>query len=297
MVPNGFAGGSEEGERDGFPMFGSELKKIREELGFDSANSFYREFLSKRAPVGFNYSYFMKVEGERALPSPAFVNEIVALLPEERMQAGLIRAYCKSLFPRHARLFNSDPSLSTVARAPRPPVVPAAAGEGALLVRPRFLTEAQVACLSRSRETYYLFLILTLARVPVPVAELRKRIGERRTQAGLSGLVGAKLAHVEGDFAASGVKEMKFPPGDTPSLKKHYAAIDQWNLEFGQEMKFEPVANRMLVRRISRRYSSLILSHTALLVELLKASDEVQQDFNDEVVMFNLSLSRGSLPG
>lgn len=279
-------------------MFGSELRRIREALGYESANSFYREFLSKRAPVGFNYSYYMKVEGERALPSPAFVSEVVSLLTGEEHRVELIRAYCRSLFPKYASIFASERGPSALTRpSSRPRGIPFAAGERGLLVKPRFLTEAQVACLSRSRETYFLFLILTLARVPVPVVELRKRIGEKRIPSALAELVAAKLAHVEGEFAASGVKEMKFPPGETPSLRRHYSLIDQWNLEFGQEMKFEIVSNRMLVRRISRRYSSLILSHIQLLVELLKASDEVQQDFNDEVVMFNLNISRGDLPG
>lgn len=279
-------------------MFGSELKRIREALGYSSANSFYRDFLSRRAPVGFNYSYYMKVEGERALPSPGFVSEIVALLPEEEERVELIRAYCKSLFPQYARIFASESKPPAAGRQARSTAtLPFTTGERALLVKPRFLTEAQVASVARSRDTYFLFLILTLARVPVPIAELKSRIGEKSISAALSELVKAKLAHVEGEFAASGVKEMKFPPGDSATLKKHYAAIDRWNLEFGQHMSFESVANRMLVRRISRRYSSLILSHTRLLVELLKASDEVQQDFNDEVVMFNLSISRGDLPG
>lgn len=272
-------------------MFGNELKRIRKSLGYPSARSFYREFLGRRAVLGFNYSYYMKVEGGRALPSPAMVTELAALLPSPEHQAELVTAYCRSLFPRYEGLFDRK------SRAPSSPAFPPDAGEGALLVKPRFLTAAQVSCLARSRCVYYLFLILTLARGPVRITDLSRAIGEKDVSSALAELAAARLALVEGGFASSSAKEMKFPPGESASVKKQYAVIDQWNLEFGQRMDFEQLANRMQVRRISPRYSSLILSHLELLAELLKAADEVQQDLNDEVVMLNILLFRGNLPG
>lgn len=286
-------------------MIAQELKIVRESLGFATARSFYQDFLSRKSNLDFNYSYYMKIEGGRALPSPAVISSIASLMkPEQR--ARLIRAYCKSLFPQDASLFTDYTPQSSHSSSTKKKNTPAPGkiNEAELtLIKQRYLTEAQIACLTRSKIHYYVFLILTLSRRPVSMTELKETLKAETPRfaqdfkAALEDLEKSKLAHIQGDQADCSTKEMKFPSADTESLKKLYARIDQWNAEFSADLQFEQPINKMLVRRVSKRYHTLLMAQTQLIIDLLKASDEVQQDYNDEVLMLNFTIAKGQLPG
>ncbi len=273
-------------------QIGKQLKEIRESLGFGTARSFYQDYLCKKTQLEFNYSYYMKIEGGRALPSPAIITSICDLLSPD-YQRSIIRVYCQCLFPKQADLF-TIPKKFIEKRTIKPPK---AKSEKFTLTKQRYLTESQVACLARSKEHYFLFLLLTLSRHPVNLQELKIYLGIADTTALLKDLNESKLAHVESEFAECSTKEMKFPKADTASLKKLYESIDAWNLDFPRKANFEQVEEKMMIRRVSSRYISLLSSQANFMFDFMRAADEVQQDHNNEVVMLNFSLSRGSLPG
>src|SRR5262245_20314352 len=126
-------------------------------MGFESAKGFYRH-LSSRRKLEFNYAHYMRIEGGKALPSPAMITAIGAAL-EPTDADRLTLAYCATLFPNQQKLFKFQ---SVGAAAP----VPASAkpvADAPALVKQQYLTEAQIAVLARSELHYALFLILTLA--------------------------------------------------------------------------------------------------------------------------------------
>jgi hypothetical protein len=62
-------------------------------------------------------------------------------------------------------------------------------------------------------------------------------------------------------------------------------------------MNFESVLQKMLIRRVSSRYLSVIQAHCGVLLDLVRAADEMDATQNDDVLMLNISVQRGALPG
>jgi hypothetical protein len=272
------------------------LIDIRLKMGFESAKAFYRH-LSSRRKLEFNYAHYMKIEGAKALPSPAMITAIGATLkPLEADRLTL--AYCATLFPNQQKIFKS-PSISTAGPAPG-----AAKNDADVssLVKQQYLTEAQIASLTRSELHYSLFLVLTLARARKEVfekdllSELEPTSGELETA--LTDLENSKLIRREdGGRVRSTATEMRFPKAETSSIQKLYDRMDAWDREFGKNYGFESLLQKMIIRRVSSRYFGVILGHTQVLLDLIRASEELDTDYNDDVLMLNFNLSRGRLPG
>lgn len=268
-------------------MLGQALKNIRKELGYKSARAFYQDYIGKRTRLDINYAYYMKIEADQVIPSPSVISTIGSALPPQEFDL-LILTYCAVIFPNKARLFKKLQSQPVPSQPPAasPPVT----GQ-------RFLTQRQIAQVARSRLHYFLFLILTLARGPVELANLQAHFKNDKIESALKDLSEAALIRIEGAVVDSISKEMRFPQAESSAQRKIYEQIDLWNLEFNDSMKFEKTLQKMHLRRVSSRYLKLILAHCELLSDLIRASDETDQSYNEEVLMLTLSLSRGSLPG
>jgi hypothetical protein len=263
------------------------LKLIREELGFDSAKAFYRDYLSERTRLDFNYTYYMKIEGGKVVPSPNVVNVVSSAL-EKNEADRLILSYCETLFPARAGLFKKQQIKSKKT---------ALNEKSSEQTSQRFLTDRQVATVAKTREHYFIFLILTLAREPIMKALLESYVGGIPNSSALQDLAQAKLVRQDQDRFASISNEMRFPKASSPAQTALYEKIDLWNLEFEKFMKFKSVLQKMHLRRISPRYLDVISAHCALISDLVKSSDEVDPNYNDEVLMLTISLSQGKLPG
>lgn len=85
-------------------MIGKTLSDIRVQLGFNSARSFYVKHLRMGGPLDFTYPYYMKIEGDRILPSYACIAAIANRLGTEHSNR-LILAYCATIFPKHSSIF------------------------------------------------------------------------------------------------------------------------------------------------------------------------------------------------
>jgi hypothetical protein len=106
-----------------------------------------------------------------------------------------------------------------------------------------------------------------------------------------------KLIHIEDGLVRSISNDMKFPDAETSAQKKLHEQIDLWNLTFYQEARFETILQKMLLRRVSARYLNVIQAHSQVLLDLVRASDEIDPDHNDDVLMLNISIQKGNLPG
>ncbi len=274
-------------------MVGKTLIEIRTELGFTSARAFYQDYLCRKSSLEFNYSYYMKIEGSRVLPSAHMVSAIAETLDPDHQQT-LIISFCQTLFPTHSAIFNSSKPSGRRRRAAELRVPNQ---QDVTLIKPRWLTPAQVAAVAKSKVHYFVFLILTLARSPISTLELANILNSADLKRPLDDLSALKLASLSGDRVTCIAKELKFPKADSPAIQGYYEAIDIWNLEFAKEMKFNQSIDKMFVRRVSSRYVPLLAMHAQLMFDSLKAFDEVDQSYNDDVVMVNCSISLGQLPG
>jgi hypothetical protein len=273
------------------PALQKNLADLKESLGFKSARSFFHDYLQRRTRLDFNYSYYMKIEGGSITPSPQVISNICGALENDAAES-LMLAYCEMIFPEKASIFKKLSKPKTVKKS-----LPT---ESSVSSRQKFLTPAQVATISKSKNHYFSFLVLTLARSPVSSAQLALSLpksSESNLNTILKDLEKMKLIHIEKDEIRSISNDMKFPEPDGPSQKKIHDQIDLWNLTFYQEMDFNPVLQKMLLRRVSSRYLSVIQAHCAVLLDLVRASDEMDVNQNDDVLMLNISVQRGTLPG
>jgi hypothetical protein len=260
------------------------LVQIRKELGYKSARSFFGDYLQRRTRLDFNYSYYMKIEGAKTLPSPQVISDLCRSLKIEDSDT-IHLAYCQAIFPERARLFRVQRKE------------PVKNGNQASTLNQKYLTLAQIACIGQSRTHYYVFLLLTLARTSVSRAALAQEVGESEIDNILRGLEKSKLIRIDGDWAETISQEMRFPEPSSAQEKKLYEQIESWNLSFPQDMEFEGLLQKMLIRRVSPRYLSLILSHCNVLLDLIRTSDETNPEHNEDVLMLKLSIQQGKLPG
>lgn len=270
------------------------LIEIRQGLGFESAKAFYRH-LSSRRKLEFNYAHYMKIEGSKALPSPAMVAAIGAAL-EPREADRLTLAFCATLFPSQQKLFK----MQSIGAAAPVPSASKLAPEAMSIAKQQYFTEAQLAAMTRSELHYGLVLALTMARKPLSVSELAQLLKPSKSAltAALSDLEIARIFRQEADGRLRcSSTEMRFPKADTASLKKLYDQIDRWDMELDKRLGFESLLRKMMLRRVSARYFGVILAHTHVLLDLIRASEELDPEYNDDVLLLSLSLSRGRMPG
>lgn len=270
--------------------FATELKEAKSNGGHRSARAFFL-WLKERG-VSFNYSYYMQLE-QGGLPSEKVVSEIGAALGGSWPDR-LALAYCRELFPKQAYLFpapevaksDAEPSFSGSSEDARY----APAGQKELSIR-------QVAVLSAHEHNYRLFLLVTLARRPVPLKELLAIIPEKPLRAAAKALRDAGLMREDAHGLAAVSVESRFPPAHSRELKEAYQKFDDWDDAFGTVAGLDRVLNKLLLRRVSGRYLGIISRQLETVFDLVKSSDETDPRFNEQVLQLKVTLRHGKLPG
>lgn len=269
--------------------FAQELQACRLALGHRTASSFF-EWLKTKG-IGFNYSYYMRLEKD-GLPSEKVVTELASTLKRDAGDR-LILAYCRSRFPKQEYLFTQAGRAADEAAehlAPRESASQAPSGQ-------KELTPRQVAALASSEATYHLFLLSTLARRAIRTVEVERWFSSKTLTVSLRTLAEAGLVMAgKGIFEHTAV-ELRFPEAYSAELKEAYARFDTWDETFGRKCGLEQLVNKMLVRRVSGRYLTLVRKQLEVLFELTKTSDEVDQRYNENVLQLKVSLRQGKLPG
>jgi hypothetical protein len=264
------------------------LSFLRAELGATSAKSFHSEL--KKRGLECNYPTYVKIETGRLLPSPVLITQLSKALPP-KWQEELILAYSRTQFPQYAYLFSSEvplrPTKSRPGPGPSPSVSPA-----------RELTRRQVAILARSPAHYHLFLILTMARKPLPKKDLEKKFRREPFEKILSDLSDGDFLFDEESGIRMRTTEWRFPSAaDDSTLQKTYRQFDEWDLAFGEQFGFETLLQKMLIRRISPRYLHLIQRQLEICLDLVRTSDELEARYNQSLVQVRVQLKSGVLPG
>jgi hypothetical protein len=268
--------------------FAEELKTARLAAGYKTASAFF-EWL-KRKGVSFNYSYYMRLE-KGGLPSEKVVTELAATF-EKDWADRLILAYCRALFPRHAYLFPQPEAHEDFPQVPVSVEPASSTPYGQKELSPR-----QVAILAASEDTYHLFLLCTLARRGIEEKELDRWFSAKAMNHAIKSLSSAGLLTSEGRKFERTSMELRFPDSYTAELKEAYAKFDVWDESFGRKFSLDQIVNKMLIRRVSGRYVSLVRKQLDLLFELTKTSDEVDDRYNENVLQLMVSLRQGKLPG
>lgn len=265
---------------------GTTLKTIRKKMGFQSARAFYQA-LEARADLQFNYSYYMKIEADQMAPSDKVINQLAALLPQADGDL-VVAAYCHRLFPRQMPRIMSQPDGALVGSKSRK--------EGSIKGFQQELTERQVACVSRSQDHYFLFLLLTLARQPLRREQLTAYEFVDLDSA-LTALQQAKLVTVGPEGLTATFPEFVFPRATGDSLKKFYSQLDIYDQERHSFFRMSKVKRASFFKRISPRQSEIILGHLELLFQTIRSADDVDVAYNSEVISFNVNLHKGPLKG
>lgn len=267
------------------PAFSEELKSLRRELGLKSARAFF-DWLKERG-VGFNYSYYMRLE-QGGLPSEKVVQEIASACKGQQADR-VVLAYCRSLFPKNAYLF-PRPGIGAGAAPMKPDQSGAPSGQ-------KELSPRQVAAIAAHESHYHLFLLYTLSRGPIHLREIEGIIAPKVLQSALAVLEEESiLRKSEAGYEAVSL-EARFPDAYNAELKEAYAKFDLWDETFGAQFALEQLLNKMLIRRVSGRYLTIIGKQLDTLFELVKSSDEVDKRHNDKVLQLKVVLRQGKLPG
>ena len=265
---------------------GQTLREIRIELGFKSARAFYRH-LSAQGRLDFNYSYYMRIEGNKALPSPSVVSTIGNFLGIE-LSDRLTLAYCASLFPKKSHLFKGTRSTAKIEKIK---------SNSPMLQKQKELTPFQIATIGKSKFHYYLFLLLTLAREPVNQDILGRLLSVTDANVVITDLSNAKIAYLDYDRISSFVKEFKFPKAASEEQQIIYKRFDEWDLTFYKDFDFNTLLKKILIRRVSSRFLTIILSQCNTLLDLVRASEETDQSYNNEILQLTITMTSGTLPG
>lgn len=280
--------------------FGGKLKQIRTHMGFASARAFYL-FLSQKSELPFNYSYYMQVEKDSKLPSAKFVSEI-SLLISEPLSEELILAYCSALFPTANVFTKLEASLvppktavpkMNADKPEKPQTTPAQLVGG----QQKVLSERQVALVAKSREHYFLFLILTLARTPLAVKDL-SNFGFTEVMSTLRDLQDAKLGFLdEANQLVATYHEWAFPKPTNKSIEADFKKLDEYDKDRNRFFQFEKLRKTEMFRRISPKYIALIQQNLELLLQTIRTADETDTRQNSEVFSLSLHFFKGQLPG
>jgi len=273
---------------------GQTLTEIRIEMGFKSARGFY-QFLSDRKKLDFNYSYYMRIEKNKVIPSNLIIRQLNSLLGKQNAER-LTLVYCVTQFPEMQHIFKKQeyPVVTQKAEVKEPTKSKTAIST---LIGQKFLSLYQISLITKTKNHYYLFLLITLARIPLEKSIVEKLFSSDEMPSILKDLEVAKIIVLSGDKIHSFSKELKFSPADSENLKKLYKALDIWDSEFNTTFNLNRLLHKVLIRRVSPRFIELIVNHCGLLLDLTRASEETDSSHNDEILTLTLSLSHGGLPG
>lgn len=270
--------------------FANTLRLLRKRAGHEKARGFH-SYLTDQG-VEINYAYYMKMESGQVLPSHKIVEQISRTMADED-SAALILSYCRAQFPKSKHLFPAPENTPSLKESKREVLSPAPAqGIG------RELNRRQVHVLARSKTHYHLFLTATLARKPLPLEELKKVFNWKNLQGAITELEAGKILRVLPEGLKTFATEHQFPSStDFPELKPLYRQFDEWDESFAEDFEFANRLDKMLIRRISPRYLNVIEKSLDMVLSLVRASDELEDKHNEDLIQIRLSLKSGRLPG
>lgn len=229
----------------------------------------------------------MRLE-QGALPSEKIVSELASVL-KESWGDRLVLAFCQGLFPKYNYLFQVQAGSEPVLEKHESPI---ATPPGQRELSPR-----QVAAIASSEACYQIFLLSTLSRKPMAESGLSQWFPKKTLQAVKRDLISAGLLRdTEGVIEATSV-EAKFPEAFNAAIKEAYDKFDKWDERFGEHFGLEFFVNKMMIRRVSGRYLSIIRKQLETLFELVKTSDELDARYNESVLQLKVVVRQGKLPG
>lgn len=258
------------------------LTSTRHSLGHKNAKSFY-DFLKDRG-LECNYQYYVKIEKGSVFPSAQIINQIAKALPRKAAEA-LVSSFCSDQFQSFDYLFPS--SSAEDVKSTKDPVGSALQGQKELTLR-------QIAALAKRKENYFLFLLLTLSRKPLTKEELGRF--PRLEKASVE-LREVDLTFNEKGLLQSTSTEFRFPKALDEATKRAYGQFDEWDRDFADEFGLEVLLNKMMIRRISPRYFSVILKQIDAFTDFVRCSDESDKRHNSDVLHLQIKISKGELPG
>lgn len=264
--------------------FGQVLIRVRLEKGYKTSKSFFNHLKSRGLEC--NYQYFVKIEKNISFPSALIVNQIAKALPAQSGQE-VVLAFCSNQFHSFDYLFKNGANSQTQISEKKE--IPSLKIQGQ-----KELSIKQVNTLYKRKENYFLFLLLTLSRAPIELSEVKKFKGLGRS---IKDLVESEMALVEEDKITSTSTEFRFPKDSDRELSSIYNAFDDWDVEFSYQFNFDKMMNKMMIRRISPRYMSVIEKQIEALTDLVRLSDESDQKYNNDVLHLQIRMSKGEIPG
>ena len=136
-----------------------------------------------------------------------------------------------------------------------------------------------------------------ILRKPVKKEEIKERFKIPHFEKIVDDLRSAKIIQEEEDYLYSISKELHFPPTDGGALSKIYKQLDLWDPEFATQFQFEAVLHKFMLRRVSPRFLPMIEKQTRQVIDLIQMSEEVDNDYNSQVVQVQFTISKGEIPG
>lgn len=272
------------------------LQQVRKKLGFLSARSFYID-LSKRLELGFNYSYYMKIESDQLMPSEKVISQLASLLPGADGDL-IVATYCSTLFPQQMKRLLSATKEEVKEVPVQKKKVSKKDNTSTAHIRSyqMELTEKQVAIVASTKSHYFLFLILTLSRRGIAKKELANYKFDKVEKA-LENLVEGKLIYQEDDLYFPSFPEFLFPKAETTALENLYNKINSYDLEKNEQFGLTKMKRSSFFKRISPRQADIILMHLDLLFQTIRTADDMDVSYNTEVLSFDLSYYRGKVIG
>ncbi len=262
---------------------GDVLIKIRTGRDHRTAKAFYK-YLESRS-LECNYQYYVKIEKNIVLPSSNLINQMAKALDKNEAEL-LVKAFCIDQFKSFSYLFE-DQSISTVTmNSPKK--------NSDYLQGQKKLTLKQIHALAQHKDHYHLFLMMTLTRKPLDQKDLENFKQFKKS------LIVLKneniLVQVDNTIMAAST-EFAFPKAENQALAEYYARFDLWDKEFEEKFSLENLINKMMIRRISPRYLSLIQKQIEILTDVVRISDESDIKHNNQVIQLQIRLSKGEIPG
>jgi hypothetical protein len=238
----------------------------------------------------------MKLEKGLTIPSAQVLNQIASGL-EVYDGEELVLSYCRELLPRYDYLFQNQNlhfSLTKKKKVDHQIVVENTQQSS---VGQTELTLKQIHFLGLEQINYHIFVLLTLARHGIPLADLQKHFGQEKFNFTFEKMMEQNIAYATENKAFAMQSDIRFPKSDLPELEKIYQQFDEWDETIGDDFHFEEVIKKMFLRRISVRYLGLIQKNLELLFETVKSSDETDKRYNQTVIQVKIHLKKGTLPG
>ncbi len=260
------------------------LVSVRLENSFKTTKSFFN-YLKDRG-LDCNYQYFVKIEKGLVFPSSALINQMAKAM-DRAFGEEIVNAYCSHQFESFQYLFSPPPVSSK--KNPIKGAVEVMVEQGQ-----RELSLSQVSALKKSKENYFLFLIITLSRKSISLKELKKY---PKLLKSIKDLSTAGFISLEEDSIRATSSEFRFPKGVDKFLLDAYILFDLWDIEFSEQFEFKNYLNKMMIRRISPRYFGVIQKQIEAFTDFVRCSDESDQRFNNEVLHLHIKISKGELPG